>query len=87
MCINGILPEARHSRPMLTLPLPDPGHQAAVLPAGTVLRAAVRDATGNVVYPVGTVLRQDTALAAGMVRALGAFDEAAREAETLSWSI
>ncbi|HOA26666.1 MAG TPA: GTP-binding protein [Arachnia sp.] len=26
-------------------------------------------------------------LAAGMVRALGAFDEAAREAETLSWSI
>ena len=41
--------------------------QVLNLPAGTVLRAAVRDATGNVVYPAGTVLRQDTALAAGMV--------------------
>ena len=27
---------------MLTLPLPDPGHQAAVLPAGTVLLRRAR---------------------------------------------
>ena len=42
ICINGILAEARHSRPMLTLPLPDPRHQAAALPAGTVLLRRAR---------------------------------------------
>jgi filamentous hemagglutinin family protein len=36
------------------------------LPAGTVLRAAVRNAAGNVVYPAGTMLRQDTTLTTGM---------------------
>ena len=36
------------------------------VPAGTVLRAAVRNAAGSVVYPAGTVLRQDTMLTTGM---------------------
>lgn len=35
------------------------------LSAGTVLRAAVRDAKGNVLYAAGTVLRQDVTVPAG----------------------
>ncbi|GAA7764419.1 filamentous hemagglutinin family protein [Helicobacter pylori] len=38
----------------------------ANLPAGTVLRAAVRDAAGNVVYAAGTVLAQATTLTRNM---------------------
>jgi filamentous hemagglutinin family protein len=39
--------------------------QALVLPAGTVLAAAVRDASGNVVYAAGTLLGEATTLQPG----------------------
>jgi len=42
----------------VTIPTRITLNAAATLPAGTVLRAAVRDATGNVLYPAGTVLTQ-----------------------------
>lgn len=39
--------------------------QALVLPAGTVLAAAVRDASGNVLFAAGTLLGEATTLQAG----------------------
>ncbi|KHK52954.1 hypothetical protein PI87_19165 [Ralstonia sp. A12] len=59
--------------------------QALNLPAGTVLRAAVRDAAGNVQYPAGTVLRQDTALAAGMVLDAGSVIAAPVSVASIVW--
>ncbi|CAM5790605.1 Crp/Fnr family transcriptional regulator [Ottowia pentelensis] len=46
MCINAPAVGQRHSAPMLTVPLPDPTHQAVLLPAGAVLlrRARPHDA-------------------------------------------
>jgi filamentous hemagglutinin family protein len=44
------------------LPVPASLTAALVLPAGTVLAAAVRDAAGKVLYPAGTLLSQNVTL-------------------------
>lgn len=59
--------------------------QGLNLPAGTVLRAAVRDGAGNVVYPAGTVLRQNTALTAGMVLDAGSVIAAPVSVASIVW--
>ncbi|UGV26743.1 filamentous hemagglutinin N-terminal domain-containing protein [Rhodopseudomonas boonkerdii] len=53
------------------LPADAPLQGGLTLPAGTVVRADIRDTSGTVIYPRGTLLRQDTALPAGTVLGAG----------------
>ncbi|MES5488782.1 filamentous hemagglutinin family protein [Bradyrhizobium sp. INPA03-11B] len=53
------------------LPANAPLQSALTLPAGTVLRADVLDASGAVMYARGTLLRQDTMLPAGTILGAG----------------
>ncbi|MCC8962943.1 filamentous hemagglutinin family protein [Bradyrhizobium sp. Pear76] len=53
------------------LPASAPLQSPLTVPAGTVLRADVRDASGAVMYARGTLLRQDTALPAGTILGAG----------------
>lgn len=53
------------------LPADAPLGAMLTLPAGTVLRAEVRNASGVVIYPRGTLLRQSTALPVGTVLGAG----------------
>ncbi|WP_076866184.1 filamentous hemagglutinin N-terminal domain-containing protein [Bradyrhizobium mercantei] len=55
----------------MVLPANAPLQSALTLPAGTVLRADVLDASGAVIYTRGTLLRQDTMLPAGTILGAG----------------
>ena len=56
-----------------------------VLPAGSVLGGAVRDAAGNVIHAAGTVLSQDVTLASGMQLDAGTRLPAAIGAAAMMW--
>jgi filamentous hemagglutinin family protein len=60
-------------------------NEALALPAGTVLRAAVRDAAGNVLYPAGTVLPQGATLSVGTRLDAGSVLPAQAALKALTW--
>ncbi|MBR1323135.1 filamentous hemagglutinin family protein [Bradyrhizobium sp. U87765 SZCCT0109] len=55
----------------IVLPADAPLLGALTLPAGTVLRADIRDSAGAVIYARGTLLRQNTVLPAGVILGAG----------------
>ncbi|WP_447774140.1 filamentous haemagglutinin family protein [Variovorax boronicumulans] len=59
--------------------------QELTLPAGTVLRAAVRDAAGQILYPAGAVLQQGVTLPAGARLDAGSVLPAQVALEPLTW--
>ncbi|MBR1324114.1 filamentous hemagglutinin family protein, partial [Bradyrhizobium sp. U87765 SZCCT0109] len=70
--LNYDLPVKQFTLPAnITLPVDTPLRTALQLPAGTVLRADVRNATGAVIYARGTLLRQATTLPAGVILGAG----------------
>lgn len=59
--------------------------QALSLPAGTVLAADVRDASGNVLFAAGTLLSQSQTLAAGTQLDAGSILPMAANFKALTW--
>ncbi|WP_291734198.1 filamentous haemagglutinin family protein [Bradyrhizobium sp.] len=70
--LNYDLPVQGFSLPANTvLPADAPLRGVLTLPAGTVLRADVRNASGAVIYPRGTLLQQSTRLPVGTIIGAG----------------
>lgn len=59
--------------------------QPLVLPAGTVLAAAVRDASGTVLFAAGTLLTQSQTLASGSVLEAGSLLGTSASVDSLIW--
>ncbi len=59
--------------------------QPLVLPAGTVLAAAVRDASGNLLFAAGTLLTQSETLAAGSTLEAGTLLSSSANVNGLIW--
>ncbi len=69
----------------IRLPVSATLDQALSLPAGTVLAAAVRDASGNILFAAGTLLSQSQTLAAGTQLDAGSILPAAANFRSLTW--
>lgn len=67
------------------LPVAATLNQSLVLPAGTVLAAAVRDASGTVLFAAGTLLAQDQTLASGSVLEAGSLLSTSASVDSLIW--
>ena len=59
--------------------------QPLVLPAGTVLAAAVRDESGNVLFAAGTLLSQPQTLAAGSILDAGSLLSSSANFKGVTW--
>lgn len=59
--------------------------QPLVLPAGTVLAAAVRDGSGNVLFAAGTLLSQPQTLAAGSILDAGSLLSSSANFNGVTW--
>ncbi|WP_416773231.1 filamentous hemagglutinin family protein [Pseudomonas sp. RHF3.3-3] len=71
--------------PGTRLPISATLDQALSLPAGTVLAAAVRDASGNILFAAGTLLSQSQTLAAGTQLDAGSLLPVAANFKALTW--
>lgn len=72
-------------QPGTRLPVAARLNQPLVLPAGTVLAAAVRDGSGNVLFAAGTLLTQSQTLAIGSVLDAGSLLSSAASVGSLIW--
>ncbi|MGK9418671.1 filamentous hemagglutinin family protein [Pseudomonas cedrina] len=72
-------------QPGTRLPVAATLNQPLVLPAGTVLAAAVRDGSGNVLFAAGTLLTQSQTLAIGSVLDAGSLLSSAANVDSLIW--
>lgn len=71
--------------PGTRLPVAATLKQPLVLPAGAVLAAAVRDASGNVLFAAGTLLTQSQTLAIGSVLDAGSLLSTSASVDGLIW--
>ncbi|WP_414158071.1 filamentous hemagglutinin family protein [Pseudomonas sp. BNK-45] len=84
--LNFDLPIKAQTLPAGTrLPVAATLSQPLVLPAGTVLAAAVRDASGNVLFAAGTLLSQGQTLAAGSTLDAGYLLGSDASVASLTW--